>query len=537
MFTSIGIQINHLSFAYPASDKLLFDGLSLNFGREKLAIVGNNGCGKSTLLQLINGELTPSNGSVNRQGHIAYLPQHPVISQQQTIASVLGIEDKLAALQRIEQGSIDEIDFQLVDEDWQCQQRAQSILASFALDYLSLQQTVASLSGGELTRLHLASVFVTQADMILLDEPSNHLDHQTRQLLLQAIESYTGGVIVVTHDRSLLRLMNKIVELNSLGAKTYSGNYDAYLQQRTLEKQAAEQRLAAEVQKVEKAKAIVQQRFEKHQRNEARGRKDRADSLKAKGRLDRIALNSAKGRSEKTNRRIRIQADRKLTDLDQSLQAARSQLEIRQTFSVKLPETAVPNNKVLVDCEQVSFSYDESQPLIDNVSLKIVGPQRLALRGRNGSGKTTLVKLIIGELQPTSGIIHQHVSNIRYLDQKGLLLENDLTVLENFQKLNPKLSDFESRQRLAWFLFRNKQAQRKVAELSGGERIRALLACVLLSQQPPQLLILDEPTNHLDLESIAVIEQALLDYQGALLVISHDDDFLKNIGISSEVRL
>jgi ATPase subunit of ABC transporter with duplicated ATPase domains len=174
-------------------------------------------------------------------------------------------------------------------------------------------------------------------------------------------------------------------------------------------------------------------------------------------------------------------------------------------------------------------------PIIQNFALTISGPEHVALIGNNGSGKTTLVKLILGELPMSAEKIYLGVDHVRYLDQHTKLLVPELSILENFLRFNPDIGETDARFFLAQFLFRNVTALKRVTDLSGGEKLRAALACALLSNYPPQLLILDEPTNHLDITSITCIESALKNYKGALLVISHDQTFLKNVGIMREI--
>lgn len=212
-------------------------------------------------------------------------------------------------------------------------------------------------------------------------------------------------------------------------------------------------------------------------------------------------------------------------------------MEVTDSIDVSLPATHVPNGKVILSIEAVTFSYPNSSRVIfDNFSLKLQGPERIALTGTNGSGKTTLIKLILGELPPGSGKIYVGTPYVSYLDQNISQLSLGLSVLENFQRFNPEASIQEAHQALALFLFKNVAALKLVKDLSGGERLRALLACVLMKKHPPQLLILDEPTNHLDLHSIENIESALKNYEGAMIVISHDEKFLENIQVTKIVK-
>jgi len=531
------IQLNNLSYALPGHDKPIFHQLTCQFGREKMGIVGRNGAGKSTLLNLIAGQLSPTTGRIVLHASVCQLSQALSMTEQTCVAEVLGIKEQMAALHRITQGSIDEHDYQLVGDDWDIESRGKLLLSRFGLSHLSLQQPVKSLSGGERTRLALVRVFMSNADFLLLDEPTNNLDQASRNLLYAEINRYQGGLIIASHDRALLRQMDRIIELTALGIKTYGGNYDHYRQQKQIDENAAAQALQSDIQTITKAKATIQNRLEKHQRNEAKGHRERNAQVKAKGCIDKIALNAAKGRSEKSNRKIRMQADKKMQDINARLSLSKSQVKTARHLDFTLNTQQTPSQKILIDCEQVTFAYQYQPNIIEDFSFQLVGPERVALIGNNGCGKSTLIKIIMGDIKLTHGKIIRHIDKIHYIDQHTSLLNHNISVLDNFKQHNNTLTDFECRSRLAQFLFRNKAAEKIVSQLSGGEKLRALLACVLMAETAPQLLILDEPTNHLDLDSITVIEAALQQYHGALIVISHDTDFLENIGIDRMIHL
>lgn len=535
MFYTPSIQIQNLSYVPSDVSRALFYGLNLQFGQEKIGIVGRNGVGKSTLLKLITGELEVSAGSISSQGVISYLPQIASFQIAKTVAAAINIEEKLAALKRIQQGSSDESDYEILNDDWLVEDRAKSCLDTFDLSYLSLEQSIDDLSGGEQTRLSLTRIFMDEPDFLLLDEPTNHLDQHSRELFYNAIDNFSGGVIVASHDRALLNKMDKIVELTSLGAATYGGNFDDYVRLKAIEKDAAQHTLDAEIKILDKAKATIQKRFEKHQKNEAKGNRNKKNQILARGSYDKLEIKSAKGRSEKTNKRIRVQAERKTEDINRKLLEAKTEVEELKELKIRVNSEKIPTNKIVLDCQKISFFYGEDTEIIKDFNFSIVGSERIAIAGDNGTGKTTLIKLILGEIKPKSGLIKNKVDSIRYLDQHCALLKLEFSVLDNFKYFNPTLSDFECRSYLAQFLFRNIMVDKKTSELSGGERLRALLACILMSSEPEQLLILDEPTNHLDLESIEIFEEALKQFQGAMLVISHDPIFLKNIGIDKTI--
>lgn len=519
------ILINHLNYSIP-NDKQLFKELSLTFCAEKTGLIGKNGVGKSTLLKLIAKELPPDSGSIEITGDITYCPQELKINLDHTVADALGISEKIQAFQRVTAGSADENDFAIINDDWMIQEHTTQQLENFGLSHLDLNRKINSLSGGEKTRLMLAKNFLANPDFIILDEPTNNLDNTSRQFLYNAISKWNGGMLVVSHDRALLNLMNQIIELTSLGINIYGGNYDYFAEQKNLIRAANERELLNARKDLIKTQTNIQKRHERREQKTAYGRK-----LFKTGKIDKLTANSFRGRSEKTQSRNSKMNENLLKNAEENLQTAKSKIESNHVIDVALPNTFVPNGKVVVDIKNLTFGYYAKTPLIKNFNLKIIGPERIALTGNNGSGKTTLIKLILEELKPDHGKVAIGVERISYFDQNISLLNTEISVLENFKRLNPDTNETDAYFYLADFLFRNTAALKLFKDLSGGEKLRATLACVLMSKHPPQLLILDEPTNHLDFESIISIESALKHYQGAMIVISHDQNFLKNIGV------
>lgn len=528
--SSTAILLQQITYQLP-NEKSIFQDLSLSFAAQKIGLIGRNGIGKSTLFKLMTKELAPQTGSVHSHENLFYLPQNPIIDNDTTIASFLGYEEKLQALARISSGSLDENDFALLNEEWDIEHKLQQQLSIFQLQHLSYNSQVAQLSGGERVKLFLTRAFASNADFILLDEPTNHLDREARQQLQQLIHNWSHGIVIISHDRELLQQMEQIIELTSLGAKIYGGNYEHYLQQKTIEAAAQEQQVQDAQKQLDKNHTSIQITREKHAHKRAQG-----ENLRRTGSIDKLSANAARGRSERSQSKMLIKEQRLLKQAEALLTQAKQQIEIQEQLAIKLDATKVPNGKILVELDNLCFHYPtQSKAIIENFSLIIQGPARIALAGNNGSGKTTLVKLVLGELPATSGNITLGTERIRYLDQNASLLRPELSVLENFLWLNPEIKELQARFFLAQFLFRNVNALKYVKDLSGGEKLRALLACVLCAKQPPQLLILDEPSNHLDLTSLANVEAALKNFQGALLVISHDQTFLTNINIEKTI--
>ncbi|MCB1827611.1 MAG: ABC-F family ATP-binding cassette domain-containing protein, partial [Coxiellaceae bacterium] len=365
---------------------------------------------------------------------------------------------------------------------------------------------------------------------------TNNLDRSSRAALHHEISQYKGCLLLASHDRELLRLMDHIVELTPKGLDSYGGNFDFYLEQKAIMENAEQQQLHSTMERLQQAKRQQQQRVEKHQKNVSKGKRVKKAMIAAKGRVDRIELNSKKGRSEKTQRRIGLEASKKQTVLNTQLREIKDNMIFTDELVITMSATRVAKSKQVLQCSDVSFGYGD-KVLFKEVNLTLQGPERVAIIGDNGTGKTTLFKLVTQQLTPDTGDIQVGVERIHYCDQHAQSLQHELTVLDNFMLHNPDITEAQAYSILAQFLFRKQMLFTPISALSGGEKIRAQLACVLMSPKAPQLLLLDEPTNHIDLASLAVIESALRSYQGALLVISHDHSFLENIAIERDYQL
>lgn len=531
------IILNHLSF-YIENTQINFEDISLTFEAKKYGIVGKNGVGKTTLLRLISGELKPDTGNVQHSGNIVTAEQsHHSVRAQATLSEALGVDGILQALNRVENGELNDADFDIIGECWDIKKQVADALSTLNLWPIDLKRHFHKLSGGQKTKVLLAKTLISTADFLIFDEPTNNLDKTSREILYQYIDNAPQGIVIVSHDRTLLNQCDQILELTSHGIQIYGGNYDFYREQKTLKETATLQAVKTETGKLKKTQQVAQTRLEKHAQGDAKGRLKKKQQISAKGQYNKIEMKAKKNKSEKSNRCIRQQADRKLDDINNKLITTRNQLESNKPFSVALTNTAVSTNKKVLDIDALSFHYPRQTQLIDNFNLELVGPERVAITGANGSGKSTLVKLIRGILQTQRGRIMLGVQSMVYLDQTVSLLKPELSLVDNYLILNPTAKSFDAYAALASFKFRNKDAEKIANTLSGGEKMRAGLAISLMSIEPPQLIILDEPTNHLDIEAIEAIEVALTLYQGAMLVVSHDEQFLKNINISRYVSL
>lgn len=521
------ITISDLSWSLPDGTSL-FSELNLSFGPVRTGLVGRNGVGKTSLLHLISGDHSPHSGKVTCVGALGMLRQSVQVNERETIADLFGVSDELDLLARAERGLLDVED--LLDIDWTLQARAEAALSRLGLER-SFDTRLQDLSGGQRTRAMMAALVFSAPDFILLDEPTNNLDQAGREAIVTLLAAWKGGAIVVSHDRDLLETMDQIVELTSLGAKVYGGNWSHYRAQKAAELAAAQRDLSNAEQHLAEVNSKAQQA------NERKARRDRAGKQKrARGDMPKILLNQRRDTSEKTGGAQSLLADRQRDAAGKQVETARQRLESLQPFSISLAPTGLATGQVVLRAENLSGGYDPTVPVIRDFSLTLVGPERCAITGDNGTGKTTLLKLINGELVPFTGIV-QVVSDFALLDQQISLLDPALSIRENFLRHNPDADENTCRAALARFRFRADAALQISGNLSGGQMLRAGLACIIGGHKPPRLLILDEPTNHLDIEAIETVEAGLQAYDGALLVVSHDQAFLNAIGIARTIHM
>lgn len=523
----VSIVLSDLSWAAPDTPPL-FTKLNVNFGPVRTGLVGRNGVGKTTLLKLIAGQLHAQSGSVSASGSLSFMRQQVQVSPEETVADLFGATSALAVLKRAEHGNA--TDEEVADADWTLEVRITAALSRLKLD-IDPQMPLAALSGGQRTRASLAALGFAEPDFVLMDEPTNNLDRDGRDAVIDLLSSWRSGAIVVSHDRDLLETMDAIVELSTLGATRYGGNWSIYRELKAQQLAAAKRELVDAEKRVADVNRSAQVTTERHARTSSRGQKNGA-----KGGTPRIILGGMKDRSEKTSGENTRLAERRREQAVEAVEVARERVEILQPLVVQIVPTQLPANKLVLRMESVSAGYEPDRPIIQELSFTIVGPERVAVIGPNGSGKSTLLALVTSQLLPSSGTVHV-MTALAMLDQQVSLLDPSKSIRDNFRRLNPKADENTCRSALARFLFRADAALQIVCTLSGGQLLRAGLACVLGGSNPPPLLILDEPTNHLDIDSIEAVEAGLNGYDGALIVVSHDDSFLNAINITRTLML
>ncbi|MGW6417121.1 ABC-F family ATP-binding cassette domain-containing protein [Streptomyces sp. NPDC055055] len=515
------ITCSSLSFSWPDGSEVLQD-FRLAVGPGRTGLVGLNGSGKSTLLKLIAGELTPSSGTVRINGELGYLPQNLVLDTSRRVDEILGIAGKRAALHAIEAGDASEENFTALADDWDVEERARATLDQLGLDGVGLDRTVGEVSGGESVLLRVAALLLARPDVLLLDEPTNNLDRHARARLYEAVRNWSGVLVVVSHDRELLELVDQIADLRDGSVTWYGGTWSAYEEALAAEQEAAERmvRVAeADVQRQKRELSDAQMKLARRKRFGQKSYENKVvPKIVANGRRSDAQVSAGKHRTLHTERLSEARER-----LDAAVEAVRDDDEIR----VELPRTSVPPGREVLYLRELEMRYGARVA----GEFELRGPERIALVGRNGAGKTTLLRTIAGEVEPVSGVAEARVP-LRFLPQRLDVLDDGLSVVENVARLAPTATGNAIRARLARFLFRGARADRPVGTLSGGERFRATLAALLLADPAPQLLMLDEPTNNLDMASVRKLTEALDAYEGALIVASHDVTFLESLGIT-----
>jgi len=501
----------HVSFG----PEVVLDKLNLHLHpKEKVGMVGVNGSGKSTILKLITGQIEPDIGRVvtRKDLRVGYLPQEATFSGDRTVLEEMhaGVED-LLKLQRtiqdvshqMEQLTGPALKAKMKQYDRLChdfeiaggyayETRIQITLAGLGFESELHQAKTSALSGGQLSRLGLAQVLMPDTELLLLDEPTNHLDMQATEWLEKFLVGYNGAAIIISHDRCLLdNTACKIIEVENRQAKVWKGNYSNYVQTKEKLQLQHEREHVRRVEMVERTR-------------------------------DFIARNKDQEGMRKTARGRKTQLNRLLKENPDFLDKPSQQKTINFSFSKN-----ERSSDLILRCEGLSKSFDELT-LFEDITFDVLNGERLGITGPNGTGKSTLLRLALGELEPSAGSIRMGKNlRIGYLDQHGDVLESSKTVLDEALSANPRLSSEQVRNRLGAFLFTGDDVFKLCCQLSGGQRNRLMLCKLVLAE--PDVLVMDEPTNHLDIASRETLEAALDDYNGTMIVVSHDRYFLDRV--------
>lgn len=515
--------LHQVTCQFPTGDTL-FGPLNLTLEPSLCALVGRNGSGKTRLLRLLAGLDEPASGHIERFGSHAWVAQQHVISPQTTLAELLGYDAIFAARKRIDSGDYQPDDLELLDGRWDVAERLSEAFINAQLPPFDPDKPAGELSGGERIRALLCGAFTAEADFMLLDEPTNHLDRQGRAWFYDQLHRFQGGVLVASHDRELLEQVPRILELSASGLRSYGGNYADYQTQRDAEQQAARAALEHAATERKRTRVRMQKEHDDSQRRSAKTLRT-VDTLNIAS-FERVKY---KGAAKERIGSWKKQHSEQNEALNAAVNKARERVEEDNPVMFTLPGSQIPEGKQVLVLEDLVLPHVPVPPL----NLRMDGPMRVALKGPNGCGKSTLLKTLLGEIAPRSGTCRVSVS-CAYLDQHLSRLDLSQSVMAHLNLSHTPLEEGVLRTRLAQLQLGADKVTLPLAELSGGERLKAALACVLWRAEATQLLLLDEPTNHLDLASVQAIEAALAGFPGALLVVSHDEAFLRGLTLTHE---
>lgn len=527
------ISVQQLSYIH-ADKEPLFQEINLTVNKgERVALVGNNGSGKSTLLRIIEGNLTPSSGKVVCSSQPYYVPQHFGQYNHLTVMQALLIEPKINALHAIIGGDASEDNFTRLDDDWNIEERSLAALSAWGLQHIRLDQPLNTLSGGEKTKVYLSGLQIHSPEIILMDEPTNHLDLGSRKILYSFIESSNATMLIVSHDRTLLNLLPYTCELERSKITLYGGNYDFYKEQKELALTALQNQLSEKEKELRLAKKIAREALERKNKTDVRGEK----SALKKG-IPRIAMGNLKDQAEKSTVKQKGVHDEKMASIHSSITDIQIALPDMRSMKIDFNSPDLHIGKILITTRDMNFGYGAAPLWKDPLNLQIRSGDRILISGNNGTGKTSLIKLILGELEPTSGTITRTDFKSVYIDQDYSIIQPQLTVFEQLEQYNLFAKpEHELKMILSRFLFPFGTWDKSCSKLSGGEKMRLVLCCLMVSNSTPDIIILDEPTNNLDIQSVNIVTAAIKDYKGTVLLVSHDLYFVKEIKINSSVEL
>lgn len=551
------ITFTDVSFTWPDGTACLAPfSLSLDDGLH--GVIGPNGTGKTTLARLVTGDLRPDTGTISVPEPLCALAQDLGVRPEATVADLLGITKTLDALDAIARGEVDSALFDTVGDDWGLEDHARSVLDRAGLGRIAeteagLRRPIDTVSGGEAVQVALAGIEMHRPAALLLDEPTNNLDAAARRRLHELLDRERSRIpiLVISHDRSLLDGCDSIIALTpsgparpgSVGNTTPTGalvtmrpgGYSHWVEERAAAADRAEQRVRAAKSDHAREKRQRIAHEIKQSRDERRGK-----SFHASKREPKMVMNLRKRAAEESAGALRRTMQNREAHAAETLEQAELDAWVPDTVHIELPDTHVALGQRVLELELMGHPSEdpEAPPLASEIIHPIIqGPERWRLAGANGSGKTTLLRTVMADdpVNATHRVIAR-TDRVGYIAQTPTI-PNTLTLLDAVRDANPGAEEQRLRDQLARLLFRGDKVFAAPRTLSGGERFRAAVAMTLLASPAPQLLLLDEPTNNLDMDTVDWLVDVMTGYQGALMVVTHDDGIAERLGLTQTLDL
>lgn len=482
------------------SGRQIINCLSFTLGKEKAGLVGRNGVGKSTLLNLLAGRLVPDKGTCTCDGRITYVPQ--IIPEKKS--------DELWRMCE----EIKNLAIYIND----------SMLRKLILTKINSITPASVLSGGEQKLLHIILAFSKNSDFIMLDEPESNLDIENRRFLKQLIQSTNKGILLVSHDGNLLNAMEIILEFRDQGIRKFIGNFEQYKQIVSAEVEV----LNKSVKRVEKDLYILREMRSKSISSQLYRMNKAADDISERRYGDFWCDTPKKDRAARTLKRLKKLYTDKEMEGRKILEEYIDRATLVNNYSLPVPEVQVDPTQSILKVLNCSFSYEKGHQAISNFSMSVHQGEKIALIGRNGIGKTTLLKLIIGELKGVGDIIRCWNDAV-YLDQFLRIVDIEKSLIQNIRQVYDTQDASAIEHYIRSMSYPEPQANRKMKNLSGGELVIAELLFLFWRKRPPDILLLDEPVNHLDLSGVNLLVNLINSYKGAVIIVSHDENFLNRI--------